>query len=173
MAVSHALRRLLCIRELVEEQDRLALESALGELNRLEGALKVTAARDRRGRELVSGSAQTGELPDWLAGLEESRAASGRAKSLSLRVEVAEREVAGLRESFLARRVERRQAETLIQETEATDAVESARRAQQALDDWHRSRIFRTKVTAGQTDESDSHSADVRTDASEGESVPS
>jgi hypothetical protein len=39
MAVSRALRRLLRIRELEEEQCRLALESTLGELNRLESAL--------------------------------------------------------------------------------------------------------------------------------------
>ena len=34
MAVSRALRRLLRVRELEEEQSRLALESALGELQR-------------------------------------------------------------------------------------------------------------------------------------------
>jgi hypothetical protein len=43
MAVSNALRRLLKIRAIEEEQSRLALESALGELNRLEVALAATA----------------------------------------------------------------------------------------------------------------------------------
>ncbi len=39
MPISPALRRLLCIRELEEEQSRLALETALGEMNRLKTAL--------------------------------------------------------------------------------------------------------------------------------------
>jgi len=47
------------------------------------------------------------------------------------------------REDFLGKRVERRQAETLIQETEAQDAVEADRRGQQTLDDWYSSRLYR------------------------------
>ena len=39
MAISRGLRRLLRVRNLEEEQSRQALESALGELNRLESAL--------------------------------------------------------------------------------------------------------------------------------------
>ena len=56
MAASRALRRLLRIRELQEEQSRLALESALGELHRLEHALASTFVRERRGRSLVQAS---------------------------------------------------------------------------------------------------------------------
>jgi len=44
-------------------------------------------------------------------------------------------------EEFLEQRVERRQAETLIEETEARDEVVTARRSQQALDDWHRAHL--------------------------------
>jgi hypothetical protein len=51
-----------------------------------------------------------------------------------------ELEVAALRQEFLLKRVERRQAETLIGETEARDAVSAGRRAQQQIDDWYRSR---------------------------------
>ena len=140
MAVSRAMRRLLRVRELEEEQSRLALESALGELNRLRNALNATAERDRRGRRLVAASAQTGEVQDRLAGLVESRAAGRLADVLSARIETAAQEAAELQQSFLVRRVERRQVETLIEETEAQDEVEASRRGQQALDDWHRSR---------------------------------
>jgi hypothetical protein len=38
------------------------------------------------------------------------------------------------------KRVERRQAETLIQKTEARDAIEADRHVQQTLDDWYNSR---------------------------------
>ena len=123
MAVSRALRRLLRIRDLEEEQGRLALESALGELRHLENALAAAVERDRRGRRLVEASARTGELPDRLAGLEETRAAGRRSAALGEWIADAELDVAALRQEFLARRVERRQAETLIQESEARDGI--------------------------------------------------
>ena len=98
MPVSRALRRLLRIRELEEEQSRAALESVIGELSCLEKAVVVAAGRDRQGRRLVSSSAQSGELPDRLAGLEESRTAirqgkvlKGTRDDLRQRVEIPER----------------------------------------------------------------------------------
>jgi hypothetical protein len=56
--------------------------------------------------------------------------------------------VATLRQEFLGKRVERRQAETLIRETEARDAIEAGRRGQQALDDWYRFRLHRAETGA-------------------------
>ena len=148
MAVSHALRQLFRIRDLAEEQSRLALESAVGDLNRLKHALAASVERDRRGRRLVAASACTGELPDRLAGLEETHAADRHAAALAPRIADAELAVAVLREEFLLKRVERRQAETLLQETVARDAVKAGRREQQALDDWFRNRQHREKAPA-------------------------
>jgi hypothetical protein len=54
-------------------------------------------------------------------------------------------EVTDRREEFLLKRVERRQAETLIQEIEAREAIEDGRRGQQALDDWYSSRLYRDR----------------------------
>jgi hypothetical protein len=139
------MRRLLKIRDLVEEQSRLALETALGELDRLNDALEDTAGRDRRGRRLVEASAHTGELPDRLAGLEETRTATRFAAALAPRLAAAERDVELRREEYFAHRVERRQAETLISEAEAEESAEAGRRAQQALDDWHRFRLHQSK----------------------------
>jgi flagellar biosynthesis chaperone FliJ len=143
MAVSRALRRLLRIRELQEEQSRLALESALGELHRLEHALTANLERERRGRSLILTSAQTNYLTDRLAGLEETRSASLHAAALGPRIDGMGEEVTGCREDFLYKRVERRQAETLIRETEAREAIVDARRSQQSLDDWYSSRMYR------------------------------
>jgi hypothetical protein len=148
MAVSRALRRLLRIRDLEEEQSKLALESAVGELNRLEYALTATAERDRRGRRLVDASALSGELRDRLAGIEETRTAERHAAALEPRIEAKKDHVLALREAFLSKRVERRQAETLIKETEARDAVDAERRSQQSLDDWYRSRMHREEAEA-------------------------
>jgi flagellar biosynthesis chaperone FliJ len=143
MAVSRALRRLLRIRDLQEEQSKLALESALSELHRLEHALVATFERNRRGRSLVQSSAQTGQLMDRLAGLEETRSASLHAAALGPRIDAMGDVVVDRRQEFLAKRVERRQAETLIEETEAREATEAGRRGQQALDDWYSSRLYR------------------------------
>jgi flagellar biosynthesis chaperone FliJ len=143
MAVSRALRRLLRIRDLEEEQARLALESALGELHALEHALAAAFERDRMGRRLVDSSARTGELPDRAAGLEETRTAGRFSHALAPRIAEAEQQVFALREAYLAKRVERRQAGTLIEEAEARDALAAGRRSQQALDDWFRNRLDR------------------------------
>jgi hypothetical protein len=149
MAVSRAMRRLLRVRDIQEEQSRLALESATGELRRLEDALQATESQDRRGRMLVGSSAQSGELPDRLAGLEETRTAVRFRVAVAPRVTAAQFEVSALREEFLAKRVDRRQAETLIEETEARDVIDRGRRSQQALDDWHRFRLHQEKTGAG------------------------
>jgi flagellar biosynthesis chaperone FliJ len=148
MAVSRALRRLLRIRDLEEEQCRLALESATGSLHRLQHALEAAFERGRRGRRLIEASVHSGELPDRLAGLEEMRSAGCHAQAQVPRIADAELDVAALREEFLAKRVERRQAETLIEKTEARDAIETARRSQQNLDDWFGNRMHRKDAEA-------------------------
>ena len=146
MAVSRALRRLLRIRDLEEEQSRIALESAIGDLRRLEHAQAATAERDLRGRRLVIASVHTGELTDRLAGLVEQHAADRVQRALAPRILDAEQDVAGLREDYLDRRVERRQAETLVKESEAHDALDAERKSQQGLDDWFRNRLHRVKL---------------------------
>ncbi len=120
---------------------------------------RAAAPGDRRWRLPPSGiaaaggwsgaSAHSGELPDRLAGLEETRAASAACRGAGVR---------GSRmrswtwprcgRSFWARRVERRQAETLIRETEARDAIEAGRRGQQALDDWYGNKMHREEAEA-------------------------
>jgi hypothetical protein len=146
MAGSRALRRLLRVRELQEEQSRLALESSQAELNRLEDALKTTENRDRSGRRLLDASVGTGELPDRLSGLEESRTAARIAAVLAPRIGAKKMEVNTRREEFLVVRVARKQAESLIADAEIADAVEAGRRGQNTLDDWYSSRMHQAKV---------------------------
>jgi hypothetical protein len=149
MAVARALRRLLRIRELEEEQCRLALESTLGELNRLQDAMRATVERERRGRRLIEASARTGELPDRLAGIEEAHAVDRLFAVLGPRIAAKEEEVMARRQEFLVKRVERRQAETLIEESVAEEALEDDRRGQQALDNWYGSRQYRKEEEPG------------------------
>ena len=172
MAVSRALRRLLRIREIEEEQGRMAMKSALADLHRLERALTASLERERRGRRLVQASARSGELPDRLAGLEELRGADRLAQVLAPRIVDSEQSVAGLREEFLSMRVARRQVETLIEEAEARDAVDAGRRSQQALDDWYRNRLHRT-LSQAKTAERSGHEGALRSGAAaEGSAAP-
>lgn len=159
MAVSRALRRLLRIRDLEEEQSRLALEASLGDLHTLQHALAATTERDRRGRGLVQAGALNGEIRDRTAGLEETRAADRFALVLGPRIADAEQDVMSLREDYLDKRVERRQAETLIEEATARDALDADRRSQQALDDWFGNRRHGEAVEEKACDAGDSGSA--------------
>ena len=142
MAVSRALRRLLQVRELQEEQCRLAMEAAINDLHRLEAALRGAGERERIGRRLIEASAHSGDLPDRLAGLEEVRTGARFALVLEPRVVAQQGVVEVRKQEFLEKRIERRQAETLIEETEARDAIEFGRRSQQTLDDWYSSKLF-------------------------------
>jgi flagellar biosynthesis chaperone FliJ len=181
MPVSRALRRLLRVLHLEEEEARRALESALGDLRRLEHALAAARERDRAGRSLVArgaaaGAVAAGKIPagekidgladglvdslvdgiiDRLAGLEESLAAARRTAALQPRIREAEQQVASRRELYLAKRVERRQAETLVEEAAVRDALEAARRAQHSLDDWHLNRRRRASIEADAAPEAD------------------
>jgi flagellar export protein FliJ len=148
MPISRSLSRLLRVREIEEEQRRLALESAQQELLRLETALAAAGERDRQGRALVTASARSGNLPDRLAGLEESRASKRHLKALSPRIAESEEVVEERREEFLEKRIERRQVETLIEESESREAVEEGRRGQQNLDAWFGGRKHHAALVA-------------------------
>jgi hypothetical protein len=87
-------------------------------------------------------------LPDRLAGIEETHTADRYAAILKPRLAAKKLDVVSLREDYLSQRVERRQAETLIQETEAQEAIEAGRRSQQVLDDWYSSRRYRQELEA-------------------------
>jgi hypothetical protein len=117
----------------------------------------------------VSSSAATGELADRLAGLEETRLAERLALRLTPRIADADGDVANVREDYLARRVERRQAETLIQEAEARDALDADRKSQQALDDWFGNRLHRARSET-QLSRSGASAIAAHRDASENES---
>ena len=146
MGVAKALERLLRIRDIEEEQRRLALESALGELRDLERAREAAGAREREGRELVRGSVKSGEWADRGAGLVETATARKQAGVLAPRIAALEAESIQLRQKFLEKRVQRRQAETLIEEAAARDAGGLNRRSQQNLDDWYGSHMHRERT---------------------------
>lgn len=157
MAGPKALARLLQVLEIEEEQAKIALESAVADHRLLEQRLNAAVERNRSGRRLIQASAASGDLTDRWAGLEESRLAGGHADRLKPMIKEAEVLVANRRQVYMAKRVERRQAQTLIEEAKAREAVEAARRSQRGLDDWYLNQLNRTgrqtKPASGQSDD--------------------
>jgi hypothetical protein len=140
MPVSRALRRLLHVRALEEELGKAALAAARAELMRLQNALVSTELRARRGRELVVASTRSGDSADRSVGLEEARIALRLAGAFAAEIASAEAKVGHLESAYLAQRVERRQAETLLENAEAEESEQTAHKSQQELDDWFLSR---------------------------------
>ncbi len=145
MAVSKALLRLLRVRGIEEEHRRITLETASQQLRNLEKARDAALAREGQGRALTKRSVELGELLDRISGLVETAAGRSQAHSLSSQIEVSEAERFRLQQELFEKRTERRQAETLVEETQALDATAEDRRSQQALDDWYGSRRFRAR----------------------------
>jgi hypothetical protein len=134
------MRHLLQVLEIQEEECRASIESARAELKGLEQALARSVERGRVGRRLVAASAATGDITDRIAGVEEIHLAKRIATALAQRIGESEIVVNTRQGEFLAKRIERRQTETLIEEAEALESVKAKRRAQRSLDDWFLSR---------------------------------
>lgn len=149
MPISLALRRLLRIRELEEEQSRIALETALGEMNRLKATLLGTAQRGQEARRLFASSLQSGNPTDRVACLHEMRATDNLAGALSRKLATAAPEMVRLRDRLLAKRIQRQQAESVIKECDARAKSEEERRNQRDLDDLNRARTKRRRENRG------------------------
>lgn len=146
METPRGLRRLLRVREIEEEQAHSALKLAVAEVGHLEAARAGLSERERAGRRLVAESARSGEVVDRVAGIEETRLARAAASALKTRIAAAEKEAAARREAYLAKRVERRQTEALVEAAEARAAAEAGRRGQQAVDEWFLNRQERRRL---------------------------
>lgn len=136
MPVSRAMRRLLDVLEIQEEQCRGALEEARAEFERLQQMWQHNLKREHTGRSLISESAATGEVADRIAGIEETQTAKRVAAALAPCIAETEAAVSARRREYLDKRVERRQTETLIEKGEAHDKAETVRREQISLDAW-------------------------------------
>lgn len=141
MPPGQSLKRLHSIRAAEEEQYRTQMNLALAELRRLEEALENSRERLRRALTLFSGSVHNGVVEDRIAGLEAAALADRLARVLAERIRIANGHFTQLRAQFLAKRVERRQVETLLDAVIAQDLIEGNRKNQLALDEWFRSRL--------------------------------
>ena len=137
MTASRNLGRLRSIREAEEGQSRALMESVLGELRRMESALKSTEKRRQGARVLMATSVNTGEWIDRIAAMEELAMTERLASALVARIEATEKQAERIRQEFVAKRIERRQVETLLHAANAQEAIETKRKSQAAMDEWH------------------------------------
>lgn len=145
MPASRSLRRLFRIRELEEEQSRLALDVSLAELRRLESALHGATQQGRRGRQVVNQGVRTGLLDERMAGLEDEASSERLSSALGVWIEELQSKIDALRAIYRVKSLERRQAETLVYEAEAQSQIVAVRREQAGLDDWYGNRSHARK----------------------------
>ena len=136
MSRAKTLRRLLRIRELQEEQKRQQLDAALAKLTSLQKTRDAAGEMQRRGRRLVGSSILSGEIIDRQAGLMQTEFARRRARTLAPQIASRQKETIELRWEFMEKRLERRQAEALVELDDVREKVESGRRSQRNIDDW-------------------------------------
>ncbi len=146
MAIANSVRRLRRILDLEEELRRRELESAQSELAQRERALTVCGEREQNGRRWLVAGLQSGDTADRLAGMEEIKTGKRYAAALQPYIDQSAVRVEECRAAFLEKRVERKQAETLVEAAEARETVDANRRAQQWLDDWYLSNPPNTAI---------------------------
>lgn len=137
MAVSKSVRRLLRVLNLEEELRRRELESAQAEHARLNVALTDAIRRERDGRLLFTDGVCREDLDVRWMGLKEEDVGRRKGAVLQRPIQQSEQAVETLRAALLEKRVERKQAETLVRAAEARELLEEDRRTQQGLDSWY------------------------------------
>ena len=134
---SSAIRRLLRIRALEEEQSRMVLEAAEAEVKRLQSALGSVRQSEHQGREILTRGVQDGEPTDRIAGVEQIRACEQAAAWIAGRTLQAEAEAGTQRSAFVEKRIQCRQAESLHDAAISQSLHRDEKRMQQMQDEWH------------------------------------
>ncbi len=151
MAVSTSLQRLLAIRQAEEEHSRSEMDKAMAELRRLELAFTAAHDRGKRARLFLASSTQTGEIVDRIAGLHDIKTADRARQLLREKIDSGTIDLHHKRQQLVARRIARRQVETLVEVQSAEARAHADRKTQSALDDWHRSQSAPEKRKAGES----------------------
>ena len=140
MVIPRKLKQLHSIRFAEEELIETEVNAELVELGRLRNGLERAGERLRRAQMLIASSAEFGKPEDRVAGLQEASLANRLARLLAGQIQAAEERFAQLRSRFLAKRIERRQVGTLLEEAQHEVEIENTRTAQRGFDEWARSK---------------------------------
>ena len=136
MPVSRALRNLLKLRNLEAEQHRAALASALNELHALEHALDAARERRLEARRSAFDCAGSDGF-DRLACQLQQTAVDRREALLEVHRTASQERAEEARARYGHKRIEQRQAETLVHAAQDREEVQEGKRLQRSLDDQH------------------------------------
>ena len=140
MPVSKALRSLLKIRHLQEGQEKAALDSALGYLNAVENAIGNSKNREREAREQITqDGSEDAEIAFRSSDLQSS-IEHQRQSVLAVQQSQTQERVDLARADYLSRRMERRQAEIVVEGAQKREEAVAGRRLQRSIDDWFNAR---------------------------------
>ncbi|WP_109484622.1 hypothetical protein [Occallatibacter savannae] len=138
MSRARQLRRIRELR-LVEEQYQAALLAAgKKQLADLESALHLLRKRQMEGRDLLVQSCIDGDTVSWITALEEVAILRRKADALMAEKPHLEYHVHGLCDRFIAKRIERRQAESILSSVLEEETKRGERQSQATLDEWYR-----------------------------------
>ncbi|HEY2472139.1 MAG TPA: hypothetical protein VGI45_30410 [Terracidiphilus sp.] len=140
MQLSKALERLHSVRKIEEQQQEAELNEVTAELYRLRGMLDRVHQRIETARALASASIGNGMIEDRFSALEETVLLGRLATVLVKKVKLADQRLLEARAQLLAKRIERRQVETLLDAAQRQVEKDENRKSQQSLDEWYRLR---------------------------------
>jgi flagellar export protein FliJ len=138
--LSKALERLHSVRKIEEQQQEAELNEVTAELYRLRGMLDRVHQRIETARALASASIGNGMIEDRFSALEETVLLGRLATVLVKKVKLADQRLLEARAQLLAKRIERRQVETLLDAAQRQVEKDENRKSQQSLDEWYRLR---------------------------------
>jgi hypothetical protein len=150
--MKRTLTRLLRIRQTIENLSLLELERRNLEARRVEQAAErqrrlALAARTQALASLEGSGAEA--APEWLLGVADAEILSWKRARLAAEALARRPGIEAARREMLARRLERRQVETLAAAAAAALEKQQIRREQNQVDDWFQSRAARSR-TAGE-----------------------
>ncbi len=148
--MKHSLDRVLRVRRLLEDLSRLELQQRAAAKRQLEKG----AQRQRRLALSVRGEAlgilegRAGEeAREWLLKIADADLFAWKGGKLDAMAEAERPMVEAARTAMLARRLDRRQMETLIAAAAAVEDKQGRRRVQSQVDEWFQSRTVRGRRT--------------------------
>ncbi len=141
--MSRSLKRILKVRQLVEDQSRIQLEAAVRALAEVEQGIASWQRRSAASRDLARAAMFNEDPESRLAAEIEEELADWRVERLKPIREARLEQVVVCREQFLEHRKLTMQTSSILSKQQAEAEAERLKKAQQALDEWYQSERLR------------------------------
>lgn len=144
--MSRSLKRILKVRQLVEDQSRAQLEVAVRDLAEVEQGIDCWERRGGASRELARAAIINQDIENRLAAEVEQELSKWRVEHLKPIRETRLERVIECREAFFEHRKLTMQTSSLLGKIEAEAEAERLKKAQQALDEWYQTERLRIQA---------------------------